>query len=298
MSRYISAYSLAFKSEAEKVNPHFERFKTSSLRPLLLLLNGVQGKPVMGVPMNIDPALLQQVTAAVNVLSNGSKQKYSNALAWLKARLPAGGPNLKLGVTAGVAYQPGREVRRKDCDGNWHQFTLQEKGNSCGPTCVRNVLEQFTHIDTPAEQAIREAMGLHEMGVAHTGVTVSSHDWENSGSNVPGIVNYLKSVGLREARAVSGVENVRAELSRVTKNFPAIIGWWWGAYGSRGNGGHWTNCMGPTKDGSKFIILDPWNDVQYLDRQNYQIYTTSDGSKGWFNPGDSTDPAVVVTHAK
>ena len=47
-------------------------------------------------------------------------------------------------------------------------------------------------------------MGLVEQGVEHTGATVSVHNWETTGSHVPGIVQVLRSYGLKHARSVTG----------------------------------------------------------------------------------------------
>jgi hypothetical protein len=196
------------------------------------------------------------------------------------------------------SYLPGKEVRRKDDDNRWYNFEMQQKGNSCGCAAVRTVLKEFTHIALPTEERIRDLMSLHESGVANQGVAKSNHDWENVGSVVPSLVKVLVSLGVRDARAVTGPGNtVLSALRRSSKNYPAIIGWWWGPVGDSSNGGHWTVCVGPNGSGNRLVILDPWNGVQYVEIASWTEYS-ADGAHGWFNPDDPSDPAVVVTHPK
>lgn len=286
-----------FKREAQRVNSHFERFRKSSLRPVLLILDQINDTAMGAPPLlsNIQQLALQNAIAAI---PNNRKIKYAAALKWLAGRIPAIDTSIKLGVTADVGYAPGREERKVDRDGGWHKFFLQEEGNSCGPTCVRTVLLPHTGKTLPSEAEIRNSMGLHETGRAHTGDTVSAHDWANTGSNVPGIVQYLKSQGLRDARSVVGRALVEEELGKATTNNRAIIGWWWGRVNDYSGGGHWTTCVGKTNDELHFKIIDPWNGIQYLPVATFDRYQTTGGANGWFNPDDSTDPAVVVTHPK
>ena len=139
-------------------------------------------------------------------------------------------------------------------------------------------------------------MSLYESGVANQGITKSNHDWENVGSNVPSLVKYFHTLGLRDARSVFGPgDTVLRALLKCSKNYPRIVGWWWGLRGDSSNGGHWTVCVGPTKDGARLVILDPWNGVQYVDVASWSDYNPDNGSHGWFNPNDPNDQAVVVT---
>lgn len=67
-----------------------------------------------------------------------------------------------------------------------------------------------------------------------------------------------------------------------------------------GGGGHWTVCVGPTKDRSKLVILDPRNDVQYLDNTDagFTTYRVMENgvqtAEGSFDPDDPNDIAVIL----
>jgi hypothetical protein len=277
-----------FIAQAKRDNWFFS-MKTTSLGPLIQTLG-------VNVP---NPVAIAKEFAR---LPDAKRRRYQRSLALLEARLP---PLQKLVAThqGGIgltdqSYMPGKPVRRKDSDGRWYDFEMQEKGNSCGPTCVRIVLKEFTHIALPSEREVRDGMSLYESGVAHQGITKSNHDWENIGSNVPSLVRYLANEGLRDARSVHGPSSVvLAALKKCSKNYPGIIGWWWGLRGDSSNGGHWTVCVGPSKAGDKLVILDPWNGVQYLDVATYTDYNVN-GAHGWFDPDDASDQAVVVTFPK
>jgi hypothetical protein len=277
-----------FIKEAKKDNWTFS-LKKSSLGPLIVTL----GSPTPDI---------NAVAKEVGQLSAKKKTKYAKALTWLSKRVPyqsvvtahPGG----IGLTD-QSYLPGKEVRRKDEDNGWHTFEMQQKGNSCGCAAVRTVLKAFTSIELPTEERIRNDMSLYESGIAHQGVTKSNHDWENVGSVVPSLVSVLRSYGLREARtAVGPGDTVLNALRKCSSNTPGIIGWWWGAVGDTSLGGHWTVCVGPTRSGSKLVILDPWNGVQYVDVGSWTEYTTSDGAHGWFRPNDPSDAAVIVTYPR
>jgi hypothetical protein len=277
-----------FIAQAKRENWTF-KLKKSSLGPL------VQTLSVSGLDTNA-------IGKELAKLSDKKRKKYKNALSWLFQKLPplpavVSSHKDGLGLTD-QTYAPGKQVRRKDTDDRWYIFDLQQKGNSCGPTCVRIVLKEFTHIQLPSEAEIRRDMGLIETGQANQGITVSNHNWENVGSNVPSITKLLVSKGVKDARVAVGPGNIVLDaLKKCTKNYPGIVGWWWGNRGDSSNGGHWTVCVGKNKAGDKIVLLDPWNGVQYLDVATFSDYTV-DGAHGWFDPNDPTDPAVVVTFPK
>jgi len=292
-----------FKKEAKKANWHFSWFKKSSLTPIIEILKRF---PNVGRGFRYSPAVpgdLDLLADAIRDLKAKKVTKYDKALTWLKARV-AGldallkGVSLTLGETQ-QGYVPGKEVNRKDSDDRWHNFYLQQRGNSCGPTCVRTILKAYTHIRLPSEFHIRNMVGLVEHGISHTGVNMSAHDWENVGCSIPGLVQVLHSYGLKSARAVTGAQKIRQALRGCSKNEPGIVGWWWGpSFGVHDvpAAGHWTACVGPTENGQRFVILDPWNEIQYIDANQFWHYLVSDGSYGWFSPNDHNDPAVLVTH--
>ena len=275
-------------SYAKKDNWTFS-LKKSSLGPLLATL---------GVKAPIVTAVAKEVAQ----LSDAKRKKYKKTLAYLNTRIPplqgiVDAHNTGIGLTD-QTYAPGKEVRLKDTDNRWYQFEMQEKGNSCGCSAVRTVLSQFTHVALPSEKQIRDAMSLYESGIANQGVTKSNHDWENVGSVVPSLVKLLVSIGVRDARAVTGPgDTVLRALRKCSKNYPGIIGWWWGLTGDTSNGGHWTVCVGPNALGDQLVILDPWNGVQYVDTASFTDYWV-DGNHGWFEPDDPSDQAVIVTFPK
>jgi hypothetical protein len=275
-------------SQAKKDNWTFS-LKKSSLGPLLATLGVKTVNPV---------AVAKEVTK----LPDAKRKRYKKTLELLHKRLPplqqlVDADKTGIGLTD-QTYARGKPVRMVDEDNRWYQFELQEEGNSCGCAAVRTVLSQFTHIELPSEEDIRDQMSLYESGIAHQGVTKSNHDWENVGSIVPSLVSMLRALGVKDARAVSGPgDTVLNALLKCSKNYPGIIGWWWGATGDATNGGHWTVCMGPTGKGDKIVIVDPWHGVQYISTATYTEYSVK-GSHAWFNPNDPSDQAVVVTHPK
>lgn len=273
-----------FIKKAKKDNWTFS-LKKSSLGPLIATL----------IP-GYNPVF---VANEVVKLPTAKRTKYQKALAWLETQIPPlngliAGYSQGVGLTDQI-YTPGKEVRMKDADGRWYTFEMQQKGNSCGCASVRTVLSAFTDIKLPSEQQIRDDMSLFESGVAHQGVTKSNHDWENVGSVIPSLVKVLISYGLKSARTVLGHPQVGQALAKCSKNNPGIVGWWWGSWGDKTQGGHWTVCVGPTHDGARLVLLDPWNGVQYVDGASYWEYTVDNGATGWFDPRDANDLAVVVT---
>jgi len=277
-----------FIAQAKRDNWFFS-FKKTSLGPLITVLDS-------------PPVIPQSLAKEIVKLPAETVKKYKRAFTFLHKRFPTlqtfidAHTQTRIGLTD-QHYAPGKEVRRKDVDSRWYRFELQRRGNSCGPTCIRIILSQYTHLQKRTERQIRDDVGLLERGVAHQGITKSNHDWHNVGSLVDNLVLVLISYGVKDARKLWGnPHRVREELKKTSKNNPAIVGWWWGAWGDTTHGGHWTVCVGPTRAGNKLVILDPWNGVQYIDTNQYWFYNVN-GSQGWFDPRDN-DAAVIITHPK
>jgi hypothetical protein len=276
-----------FISQAKRCNWTFNLGK-SSLGPLVQTL----------IPAYNPVYVAQEVVR----LPDGKKKKYRKALTWLEGRIPPlegliEAHSQGTGLTDQI-YAPGKQVRLKDSDNRHYDFELQEKGNSCGCSAVHSVLMAFTHLRQPSEQEIRDDMSLCESGIAHQGVTKSNHDWERVGSVVPSVVSVLISYGVTSARTVVGHPACLDGLKNCSKNTPGIIGWYWGTFGDTTRGGHWTVCVGPSKDGTRLVLLDPWNGVQYVDTARYWEYVVDNGTRGWFSPRDTSFPVVVVTYPK
>ena len=278
-----------FIARAKRDNWQFN-FSKTSLGPLITVLDS-------------PPVIPQSLAKEIVKLPAGKVKKYKRAFALLHKRFTTLQTFIDAHTQTGIGltdqhYAPAKEVRQKDVDGFWCRFELQRRGNSCGPTCIRIILSQYTHLQQRTERQIRDDVGLLERHVAHQGITKSNHDWHNVGSLVENLVSVLISYGVRHARWIWGDRhNVREELKKASKNNPAIVGWWWGAYGNYSHDGHWTVCVGPTKTTNKFVILDPWYGVQYIDIGRYWIYHVN-GRQGWFDPQDRNDAAVIITHPK
>jgi hypothetical protein len=298
-----------FVKQAKLSNWHFDWFKATSLTNIINALNNFRKLGVSNYYVANTTQDLTTLTTAINNLKRDKAlkaDKYKTALDWLETKIPQLGQELartsvRVGQTTS-GYSPGKEVRLKDSDGHWHNFETQERGNSCGCASVRIILRAHTHIIGITEAKIQNMMGLVEDGKANKGIDTSTHNWDDIGSNVPSIVQVLHSYGIRDARAVSGNRSrVRSELENCSANEPGIIGWWWGpGYGlhDHNHSGHWTVCIGLNTGGTHLIILDPWNEIQYVPIGTFNEYRPGTGGYGWFNPLDVSDPAVIVTHPK
>ncbi len=276
-----------FIAQARRDNWHFNFIKKTSLGPLITVL----GSP---------PVTPQFVAAEVVKLPAAKIKKYKRAFALLNKRLPTlqhfvdAHQQDGIGLTT-QTYAPGREVRRTDVDGRWYRFELQQEGNSCGPTCVRTILSQFTHVPQKTEGQIRDDVGLMESGDAYKGITQSNHDWANVGSVMGSLASVLVSYGIRTARTIGGeADSVISDLLKTSKNYPGIIGWYWGAWGDTSQGGHWTVVAGTAGSGTRLVILDPWNGVQYVDPNQFWEYHVN-GASGWYN---FYEQFALVTHPK
>lgn len=297
-----------FMTKVKVGNSHYERIRRSSLHDLVAL---VQQKPF--AKPDVVLAELDKVPAAKKDVT------YKEAIKYLKANYP--GLNqlimqkqMNVGIATGpssVGYAPGKWERRKDAENHWHEFLLQAKGNSCGPTCVR-IIKTYLYPAAKmqlSEEQIRGVVAQFEAGTTNQGVssiatqTVGLHDFENNGIIIRPLVQALKAqpFAVPRAKEVYGsAASVLAQLNEASPKAPAIVGWWWGTYGTNNLGGHWTICVGPTKDG-RLIILDPWNGVQYLENtatgfNRYQVVENgSITAEGWFNPNNPNDVAVITT---
>jgi hypothetical protein len=288
-----------FESKVKDANFHFEWFKKSSLHELIELLKDKTPSPTRG----------QELRNALDRIPQKKRERYRNAIGYLKTTHPAFSGDLMsrfvaVGQTSN-SYQPGKFYRHKDMIGRWHDFVMQEKGNSCGCAVVR-IVKAAHYPQEKSKLGEKEIQGLIaqiETGRTHQGLTSKQtetlHDWDNVGSNPHPLVEALRSppAPVKNARAVyMSAARMRAELARSSPKQPAIVGWWW----KGGAGGHWTVCAGlATPD--KLVILDPWNGVQYVDNTNsgfnaYQVIGESGiEAEGEFDPNDPADIAVILT---
>jgi hypothetical protein len=280
-----------FEAELKKDNSHFERFIKSSLHNLVVMLRRPMPKPTAFT-----------IAKEMNKISGAKWKKYANTHRYLLRVFPElsrqlSGNDSGLGESV-PGYQPGKWNRTKDKDGHWHEYILQQRGNSCGPACVTMIKTIFHPIAKMQlrEPQVRGNIALFEQNKQHTGVSsvsteaISMHNWKDVGSNRGPLISELRTqpFPVPSARPVSNLAPAKmlVELRKCSSKNPAIVGWLW-----NGGGGHWTVCVGPTKDKSELIILDPWDGVQYVSNNDpgFMSYQNGDGTM------DLSDP--TFTHA-
>jgi hypothetical protein len=301
-----------FKTRIKDANWHFEWFKNSRLHDLI---DTVQLNPTGAFP---NPHL-KAIADAYEALSAEVKRKYAVGLDYLERNYPGLKGQLvkdKVITTASVGpsvpgYTPGKWERTKDADNRWHDYVLQQRGNSCGPSCVL-MLKKAYYPESKgrvSEQEIRGLIAQFESGLTNQGISTvddpaqNLHDWANVGSTPSPLVKALKSTPL-PLRGTEMVYCPDAEflgyLRERSPKEPAIVGWWWGAAPDTSLGGHWTVCIGPTSDNSRLVILDPWNGVQYLtnteaDFTTYDVVESgSVTASGWLNGNDASDVNLIL----
>jgi len=255
-----------FEAARKKDNSHYERFKTSSLHSLVDLLK--REKP---------RANASEVAAEMKKVPDAKWIKYPNTKNYLLKNFPnlaaiASHPSTSTGPST-PGYSPGKWERTKDVDGNWHQYILQEKGNSCGPACVTIVK---TALYPQAKSQLREPevrgiIALHESSKTNEGISALSpeavglHVWKTVGSSRPPLIKTLRGKPFSVNSARAGAPQLDSagmitELRKCSSKRPGIIGVDW----SNGSG-HWVVCIGETKDKSRLKFLDPWTGVEYVD---------------------------------
>jgi len=281
-----------FKKELKKDNSHYERFIKSSLHDLVAMLERPMPK-----------ATAFQVTAEMKKIPDAKWKKYARTKSYLLRSFPGLSAAQARGTsglgTSVPGYFPGKKHRAKDADGNWHEFVLQHKGNSCGPACVLVVKTAFNIMAKAqlGEPEVRGTVALFEENKIYQGISslsedaINMHNWKDVGSNRAPLIKTLHAqpFPVPSARPVSNLspQAMLAELRKCSPKTPAIVGWMW-----QGGGGHWTVCVGPTKDDSQLVILDPWEGIKYVqnDVGNFSSYQGGAGTL------DFSDP--TLTHAK
>ena len=278
------------KKAIKKDNWHFQWFKKSSLSDLLALLERKMPRPTAN-----------EVAKVMGQVPPDKQTKYTHTFAYLKKAFP-GLPNalvtsrVPLGESP-VGYRPGKLTRFKDMDNRWHEIFLQGKDNSCGPACVLMV-KMLVHPNAKGklrEPEIRGLIAQAEAGTLHSGVsslsqaTKNLHQWQNVGSQRPPLIKILNGqpFPVRSARGVTLSRNAMYdELQKCSPKRPAIVGFAWQA-----GGGHWTVCIGPTRDRLRLVILDPWDGLQYVknDRDRFTSYQNGQGTM------EHTDPLLSPT---
>ena len=161
----------------------------------------------------------------------------------------------------------------KDPDGRWHRYFDQQKGESCGPTCVRILVNAIKGRDVgegPARRAVEigegqavlttfasesggaGAMGSHDWG-AHGGKGSGGATATSSGSNMAPLRAACHSFGLVDASIP--VVSSWAALSRTSLSNPGIAGVDWNG-DIASFGGHWVVAAGALANGD-ILAIDP-----------------------------------------
>ncbi|WP_346864422.1 papain-like cysteine protease family protein [uncultured Draconibacterium sp.] len=228
-----------------------------------------------------------RVAMEMGKVSSIKWQKYKKTRHYLTSSIPGLTAALATsGTTLGqtpTGYVAGKWYKRKDRDGRWFEILLQGKDNSCGPACVL-IIKQLIHPNAKyqlREPQIRGLIAQAEHDTLHTGSssigseTIALHDWRHVGSCNPPLMTILKGnpFPIRNVRyASSSKKRLFEQLNACSTKKPAIVGWAWAA-----GGGHWTVCIGPTRDQQYLIILDPWNGIKYVqnDETNFTKYQST-----------------------
>jgi hypothetical protein len=186
------------------------------------------------------------------------------------------------------AYSPGKWDRSRDDDGHWYDYIRQEKGNSC--VCativmVKRAVHNLASTDLREEQ-IRGILALEEAGKLNSGISALSdaaqnhHDWDNVGTGPTRAVKALQKnpYPVPTARILPGKagQDLLNGIRKFTRKTPGLIGWRWSS------GGHFTMCVGPTDDGSRLVIIDPWTGINYVDNSltGFTSYSNGQGTLG------------------
>lgn len=218
-----------FEKELKKDNSHFERFKKSSLHDLVEVLK-----------RKMPPASPAEVQKEMAKVPSAKWTKYTNVKRYLTQAFNLQVHAATAATTASVpGYTPGKWQREKDRDGRWHDYVLQERGNSCGPACVAMIKRAHYNLTSSqlSEQEIRGLIALAETGKLNEGISSlgdiarNAHDWINVGSVNRGLIQVLQANPhrVKTARDAGGMsaDAFLDELRKCTPKKPAIVGWNW-----------------------------------------------------------------------
>jgi hypothetical protein len=170
-------------------------------------------------------------------------------------------------------YYEGKQLSATDIDGVRQKIGKQQRASSCGPASVLIIKEMWpgpTYGRAPnIEQDARDAF--------------PKQDWDANGSWFPAVMDALRSdpAPHLDSFEVRTSYSYYYYLKKASQQKPVILSiGWYGQDGSR-NGGHWVVCVGPSKDGQWFKVLDPTYGLQYMwtDPKYYLDYwpTHADG---------------------
>lgn len=185
----------------------------------------------------------------------------------------------------------------KDSDNRWHRIYDQSKGSSCGPTCMRMVVQMITGKEIGEAQA-RRMVEMSEGGVLSTITSegggmgqMGSHDWGNHGGHASGgggvgctgtnLVNGLKRAGISTARAPQLYARQALLQTSVRKPGIAMVGWNGGWGGKSAQGAHWIVVAGQLRNGN-VLVLDPIFGLSEVDLSPSTLVYTPAGHRATF----------------
>jgi hypothetical protein len=160
-------------------------------------------------------------------------------------------------------------------DGKWHYIDRQNLGNSCGPACVRMVVQMVKGV------RIGEAYFGGLIAVAESGATpqtvnplsdtaVNSHNFSAAGTLSDYLLTALRDAKVSTAKkADSSTTNWGTVWGACSVKAPAIISVAW-----TGGNAHFIVVAGPLSGSTdKILILDPAYGIQQLSLTAPTTYT-------------------------
>lgn len=166
----------------------------------------------------------------------------------------------------------------KDSENRWYRFDQQQKGSSCGPTCVKIVKESVSGAILSEDQMRTvTAIFKHDLtpdnldGDRPSGqmaqIPESTHNWTTRGSNANDLIKTLKASPCPVPLAKKITDGLGEALLDATRNHPVLLFCRW--HGT--TAAHWIVSMGRLKsDPTRATILDPSYGLQYIDTTVYQ----------------------------
>jgi len=165
-------------------------------------------------------------------------------------------------------------------DGKWHYIDRQNLSNSCGPACVRMVVQMIKGVRI-GEAYFAGLIAVSELGTAPSSVNPlsdtaqSAHDFDAAGTISGHLVTALKDAKVDKARKLPATTaDWGAAWKACSVKFPGIISVKWAGSSSA----HFIVVAGPVAGSTTgILILDPAYGVQRLELASPTTYTPHHG---------------------
>lgn len=205
----------------------------------------------------------------------------------------------------------------RDSDGRWHKYYDQSKGSSCGPTCVRMVVEMVCGKEIGEQEARqsveRYGLALAENDLSKTTSEVSgafqagAHDWGNHGARASGgggvgvtpksLIEPLRQLGVRDAHIESGYARTAFGKASIKRPGIAVCGWNAGWNGKNAQGAHFVVVGGKLRNGN-FLIIDPIFGISEVDPAEAALkYTPTDENGVQYRAAFYNNLTILTSHA-